>query len=162
MYEQYKAIVALSELVGNPKALKEAAETMSKSIALNEQEIAKRNEYNDTINNTNKALAELAKKRSELDSLNVEYVNNVEILAADRASFESQSSTRESAILSRESKCKEKESSLNTREGNLSQRESHLDVRDAATSAKESALNARDFDVTEREKKISAIVSAGK
>jgi len=162
MYEQYKAIVAMAELISNPEALKEAAATMSAAISLNQEEIAKRNEYNETITEFLSLKAELKSQEAKIAALNSEYLEAKATLEKEREDFKQEVKATATSFSVRESALSSKESELNTREGNAIQKANELDKMESVLLVKESQLDAREKEILEREKKIEAIVNAGK
>lgn len=150
----FQAIIELSKLINNPKAIKEAADYLVSFFALKEEEIKKRNEFNEIVTKANSVQKQIDTKQAKLDSdlqklqvktdeLNQGKAKFAEDQALSLAKIEKD--TQELAELKKE--LDEKNSELQKKlieydllKKDLDQKKLELEQREATISAKEEKL----------------------
>lgn len=160
MEDSARAIVELANLIKNPKELFYAAEELGKRFKLSDEEIEKRNQYNDLVAKGNALQKDIAaaQKANEFRAAQLE----AESLSLDeeRQVFETDMEEKQKALDSVGASLSAKEKDISKRDNELTIIKSQLDAREQGIVAKENELRIREEEVSLREDKMRKVVAA--
>lgn len=160
MTDVYKAIIALAEVIGDKKALDEAASVLKKAYKLSDAELATRNEYNDLLTSTTKAAKELATKQAKFDMQVKEHNDAAFSLTAEKEAFAKEVKDTNILIESEKSKLDFKDRDLTARENQIASTEASLNKKQGDISKREDSVTKREEAVTERERIVLNVANA--
>lgn len=157
-------LVALRDLLSNPKALKDLADRKLEAIQITDQEEKKRLDALTTIakgDELRKLAAELERRGKELDQTHEDDLAAIEQMKADaKRGFDE----REQGLLNRDNAIKQAEADIDKKklvaQENQRSAESKLNERSAQLDKREQTLNERESGLNDLQRKIEEVKSA--
>lgn len=154
MSEVYKAIIAMAQIMSDKEGLK----AVSAAMALSDAEAKERESYNQSIIDSNKNLAELAKKQADLESISVANQAIADKTSANLAAITEANNLQINVLKKKSDDLDSRENLVSADEQRIASNGAQLDKRSASLDTREQALDSREASIAERENKIKGIM----